>query len=176
MRFRRATDSREFDVEIVARDGKSVRARIDGREVVANLEPLADGSAILEAAGKRVRVFGASRKRSILVALGPLGFELIPADNRSYATARGLANPEVTAPMPGKILKVLVNEGDRVEAGQGLVVMEAMKMETTLAAEAVAIVKKVRVAEGQMVDHGDVLIELSPLPGSSTRESAAQDS
>ena len=74
--------------------------------------------------------------------------------------------------MPGKVLKVLVRDGDLVEAGQPLVVIEAMKMETTLAAESAAMVKQVRVEEGQTVDHGAVLIELSPPPASSDRESA----
>ena len=74
--------------------------------------------------------------------------------------------------MPGKVLSVMVRDGDLVEAGQALVVIEAMKMETTLAAESAAMVKHVRVEEGQMVDHGAVLIELSPSPASSVRESA----
>jgi propionyl-CoA carboxylase alpha chain len=67
--------------------------------------------------------------------------------------------------MPGKILKLLVAEGDSVEHGQALAVLEAMKMETTLYAESAAIVKKVRVAAGAMVDHGAVIIEFSPPPG-----------
>src|SRR5258708_34773456 len=73
--------------------------------------------------------------------------------------------------MPGKVLKVLVRDGDIVEAGQPLVVIEAMKMETTLAAESAAIVKNVRVQEGQTIDHGAVLLELSPPPDSSDRGS-----
>ena len=85
---------------------------------------------------------------------------------------RGLAAAEIIAPMPGKVLKVMVRDGDLVEAGQALVVIEAMKMETTLAAESAALVKQVRVEEGQTVDHGAVLIELSPPPASSGRESA----
>ncbi len=54
-------------------------------------------------------------------------------------------------------------------------VIEAMKMETTLAAERAAMVKHVRVEEGQMVDHGAVLIELSPSPAASVRETAPRD-
>ncbi|HEV2169893.1 MAG TPA: acetyl-CoA carboxylase biotin carboxyl carrier protein subunit, partial [Candidatus Binatus sp.] len=81
----------------------------------------------------------------------------------------------ILAPMPGKVLKLLVRDGDLVEAGQALVVIEAMKMETTLAAESAAIVKHVRVEEGQTVDHGAVLIELSPPPVSSSRQSAPPD-
>jgi biotin carboxyl carrier protein len=76
--------------------------------------------------------------------------------------------------MPGKVLKVLVAEGDAVAEGQPLVVLEAMKMETTLYAESPAIVKKIRAVVGAMVDHGAVLMELSPAPDSSKHEAPAQ--
>ncbi|MGH7913332.1 MAG: acetyl-CoA carboxylase biotin carboxyl carrier protein subunit, partial [Candidatus Binataceae bacterium] len=61
-----------------------------------------------------------------------------------------------------KVLKVLVAEGRRVEPGDPLIVLEAMKMEMTLYAESPAIVAKICVAEGQMVDHGARMIVLSP--------------
>ena len=75
--------------------------------------------------------------------------------------------------MPGKVLKVLVAEGQAVEAGQPLIIIEAMKMETTLSAESPAVVKKIRARAGEMVDHGAVLIELSPPAASSKSESPA---
>jgi biotin carboxyl carrier protein len=174
MRLRPSGDNREFEVEILSQDGGSIRARIDGRELRADLRRLADGSAILEAGGRRLRVYGAKRGHSIMVAVGPLQFEIVQAEGRQRA-AHGLAAREVAAPMPGKVLKVMVGEGDKVEAGQPLIVMEAMKMETTLYAEAPAIVRRVRVAPGQTIDHGAVLIELSP-SDSSAPESAARDS
>jgi biotin carboxyl carrier protein len=62
--------------------------------------------------------------------------------------------------MPGKILQVLVAEGTEVEAGQALVLLEAMKMENTLAAEGAARIKKVHVAPGDLVDLGQLLVEL----------------
>jgi propionyl-CoA carboxylase alpha chain len=79
--------------------------------------------------------------------------------------------------MPGKILKLLVAEGDSVEHGQALAVLEAMKMETTLYAESAAIVKKIRVGVGDMVDHGAVILEFSPpAPADpSKRESTVPD-
>jgi biotin carboxyl carrier protein len=76
--------------------------------------------------------------------------------------------------MPGKVLRVLVKNGEAVVAGQPLVVLEAMKMETALAAESEAIVKRVVAAPGQMVDHGALLIELSPpVANPSARESGS---
>ena len=172
MKLTRAGDSREIDAEVISRDESTIRVRIGDREIVAEFTPNADGGGILTIDGRRYPIYGTRRKESILVSVGPASFEFKPAEGLARRRARGLAAAEVIAPMPGKVLKVLVRDGDLVEAGQPLVVIEAMKMETTLAAESAAIVKHVRVEEGQTVDHGDVLIELSPPPASSGRESA----
>ncbi len=176
MKLTRAGDSREIDAEVISRDGNTIRVRIGDREIAAEFTPNADAGGILTIDGRRYPVFGARRKDSIFVSVGPASFEFKPAEAAARRRSRGLAATEVTAPMPGKVLKVLVRDGDLVEAGQALVVIEAMKMETTLAAEGAAIVKQVRVEEGQSVDHGAVLIELSPPPVSSDRESAPRDS
>jgi 3-methylcrotonyl-CoA carboxylase alpha subunit len=174
VKLKRAGEAQEFDVEIAARDGIVVRARIDGVEVTAEVEALADGSTIIRVAESNLRVFGARTRNSILVAAGPATFELVQIEGRAGAARHGLAAPEVTAPMPGKVLKILVAQGDSVAHGQPLVVIEAMKMETTLYAESAAMVKKIHVAAGAMVDHGAVMIEFSPAPEApSTSESTA---
>ncbi|WP_206203388.1 MULTISPECIES: pyruvate/oxaloacetate carboxyltransferase [unclassified Thermococcus] len=66
----------------------------------------------------------------------------------------------VTAPMPGKILRILVKEGDQVKTGQGLLILEAMKMENEIPAPKDGIIKKILIKEGQTVDTGQPLIEL----------------
>ncbi len=152
-----------------------MRARIDGVEITAEVEALADGSTMVRVGDTKLRIFGARIRNSILVAAGPATFEFVPIEGRAGAARHGLAAPEVTAPMPGKVLKILVAEGDSVEHGQALVVIEAMKMETTLYAESAAVVKKIHVAAGAMVDHGAVMIEFSPAPAApSTSESTAR--
>jgi biotin carboxyl carrier protein len=70
----------------------------------------------------------------------------------------------IVAPMPGKIVRVLVRPGDRVSARQGLVVVEAMKMENELRAAADGRVKAVAVEEGQSVDAGAVLVDIDAVP------------
>jgi biotin carboxyl carrier protein len=65
----------------------------------------------------------------------------------------------VRAPMPGLIVRTEVGPGDRVRAGQGVVVMEAMKMENELKAEADGVVARVLVEPGQAVEKGAVLVE-----------------
>ena len=63
----------------------------------------------------------------------------------------------VLAPMPGKVVRLLVNAGDTVDAGQGLVVVEAMKMQNEIKSPKKGIVKKVGVKEGAAVNAGDLL-------------------
>ncbi len=76
----------------------------------------------------------------------------------SGAAPAGPGGPQrVTAPMPGKIVKVLVTPGDEVAVRQGLVVIEAMKMENELRATRAGHVKDVHVAEGDLVDTGRLL-------------------
>jgi biotin carboxyl carrier protein len=66
----------------------------------------------------------------------------------------------VKAPMPGMVLKVLVTAGQQIVKGDGLVILEAMKMENVLKATASATVKAVKVSERTAVEKGTILIEL----------------
>lgn len=68
------------------------------------------------------------------------------------------------APMPGLVVRVAVAVGDTVSAGQGLVMIEAMKMENELRATAAGVVTAVRAIAGEAVNKGAVLVELGPLP------------
>ncbi|MGH9038772.1 MAG: biotin/lipoyl-containing protein, partial [Acidimicrobiia bacterium] len=67
----------------------------------------------------------------------------------------------VASPMQGTIVKILVAEGDAVEAGHAVVVLEAMKMENHVAAERAGTVSEIRVAPGDTVGTGDVLVVIS---------------
>jgi acetyl-CoA/propionyl-CoA carboxylase biotin carboxyl carrier protein len=64
--------------------------------------------------------------------------------------------------MQGTIVKVLVAVGDTVEAGQSLVVLEAMKMENNIAADVAGVVAEIRVEVGQSVGGGDVVMVITP--------------
>ena len=61
--------------------------------------------------------------------------------------------------MPGLVVRIPVNAGDAVSAGTGLVVLEAMKMENELKAPSATVVKSIRVAPGEAVEKGQVLLE-----------------
>ena len=85
-----------------------------------------------------------------------------PPDVDAASTDQGAGREQsaVTAPMPGTVIRVLVAPGDRVQARQPLVVLEAMKMETPLVSPYEAVVRAVHVREGDRVSGGMVLVEL----------------
>jgi acetyl-CoA/propionyl-CoA carboxylase biotin carboxyl carrier protein len=81
---------------------------------------------------------------------------------RSASTARGGAGSgEVTVPMQGTIVKVLVQVGETIEAGQPVVVLEAMKMENQIQAERAGTIAEIRVSAGDTVGAGDAVVVIA---------------
>jgi len=153
----------------IADDAGGLRVAVDDRphrvrEVVTHRMPAADGA---EAAEVVLVVDGATR-RAVVVRAGER--LLVSLDGRAHAfafgdeargDAAGTGVGVVVAPMPGRIVRVLVAAGDAVEAGQALVVLEAMKMETALRAEIAGTVAAVGATAGDMVEAGTVLVEIA---------------
>jgi biotin carboxyl carrier protein len=78
----------------------------------------------------------------------------------AHGAAAGGGAETVKAYMPGRVVALLVEEGAEVTAGQGVVVLEAMKMENEIAAEHAGRIARIHVEEGQAVEGGDPLFEL----------------
>lgn len=76
---------------------------------------------------------------------------------RRHSGAEAEGRQQVVAPMPGKVVRLLVKEGDKVDTGQGLLVVEAMKMQNEIRSPKSGTVEGVLVAEGQAVNAGEVL-------------------
>ena len=93
---------------------------------------------------------------------GPEGQSTFVLRTEDDAAERGGVAGECRAPLPGAVTKVLVSVGDVVDEGDGLVVLEAMKMEHTLRAPGAGTVRAVHGAPGQQVDVGDLLVEMDP--------------
>lgn len=145
--------------------------RIEGELVVSHLAPVDGSPMYLLTVGARtfqivVRRGDGRGRYSIWTDGGR--FEVEALDERSRAIremtakAAGPVGPApLVAPMPGMIVRVNVAVGDEVQAGQGLVVMEAMKMENELRASAPGRVSAIRVNPGQAVEKGAILVELA---------------
>ena len=99
-----------------------------------------------------------------IVQIGGQQFSVEVQDPREVNSrsrgALGHGRQSVIAPMPGKVIRVLVQEGARVEAGQGVIVVEAMKMQNEMKAVHAGTVVQVRARDGDTVGAGDVLMVL----------------
>ena len=136
--------------ELRAVPGTPVRhLLLDGRSVTVAVEPEGAGRWVLVQGGERVEVEVVDeRTRHIRSLVGP-----------GRAQAGGGV---VKAPMPGLVVRVLVEPGQVVAAGTGLVVLEAMKMENELKAAGPGVVAAVTVRPGQAVEKGQPLVSLTP--------------
>jgi biotin carboxyl carrier protein len=138
-------------------DAKPVDGAAGGDADVHQVEPgvysvlLADGSSHeVRLSGSLAKVSGERRWLAVQVR-----------DPREFSEsngARGVAGRgEIVAPMPGKVVRFLVEEGDTVEAGQGIVVVEAMKMQNEMPAPKAGKVTGVKAKAGDAVSAGQVL-------------------
>jgi len=146
------------------------RVRVDGIEVAATLAELSGTPVALLTVGdtvRRVVVTRDSARGRYVLSLDGRRYEVEALDERTRAirqlssSASGPKGPApLVAPMPGLIVRVNVDVGASVEPGQGLVVMEAMKMENELRSASAGVVRAIRVAPGSVVERGMVLVEL----------------
>ena len=165
MKYSVTVNGKEMTIDL---DGD--QARVDGKTIRARLAE-GDGSPerILSIGDEVHRILvrpGDSRGRYSLWVDG-FRFDVEALDERSRAirelsaaTTAPKGPAPLLAPMPGMIVRVNVNEGDVVKPGQGLVVMEAMKMENELRAMAGGAVRRVLVTPGTAVEKGALLLEM----------------
>ena len=145
----------------IQRAGGRLSCSIDGRAIDGNIVELGNGvySFIIEGRSIEVRV----ESRGDAFRVTSAGHEFVAAvrDPRRYRAGRAGAAAEgrqhVNAPMPGKVVHLLVSAGDTVEAGQGLLVVEAMKMQNEMKASRAGRILSVTVKEGATVAAGEVL-------------------
>ncbi len=156
------TGEREHEVTVERRDGQ-FRVVVDGTEHLVDVRRLeADFHSIMmegrsyelsiEADGDRYHVRHGASQRTV---------SLTDATRRGREALGRAHGPEtVVTVMPGKVVRVLVAPGDAVEAGQGLVVVEAMKMENEIGAPRAGRVAAVEVEPGRAVEAGTTLLIL----------------
>jgi acetyl/propionyl-CoA carboxylase alpha subunit len=155
------------DHEVVL-DGDGVH--IDGEDVAARVEAVEGTPVRMVTIGNtvhRVVVRRGATRGSYTLWLDGYRFDAEALDERMRAiralgaTSGGPSGPApLVAPMPGLIVRINVRLGDQVQPGQGLIVMEAMKMENELRAQSPGSVKSILVAPGMAVEKGAILLEL----------------
>jgi len=154
--------SKKRTVELEA-EGKSYRVSLDGQAVSVDATLIAEGtvSVLLDGQSFVVHVTP-SLDGKLKLQTGPHEYTAELLDPRAWRGRRHGAleaegRQQITAPMPGRVIRVLVNAGDEVEAGQGLVVVEAMKMQNEIRSPKKGKVERLQAKEGQNVNAGEIL-------------------
>ena len=172
MRVEVAVDGRLHEVTVEADPAHPGRFRVawDGvtRLVDARIVERAGRQALLSlvrldgaASSREVRCVETGAGGELAVHAGGVVWRTVVNGRRAAGADGGAAGADgeerVTAPMPGKVVRILVAPGDEVAARQPMIVVEAMKMENEMAASRAGTVKEIRVEEGMSVDAGRVL-------------------
>jgi len=162
MIFSYEVDGQIISVQLERLPDGRYEARLGDETWRLSAVPLPDGgySLALED-GQRLRGYVARRGEERFVHLDGQAHSLLSSTGQKRRSKGQGHEGDLTAQMPGQVREVRVREGERVQAGQVLLVMEAMKMELRVTASADGVVKRLLVAAGQVVQRGQRLIELS---------------
>lgn len=149
----------------VTREASRVMAEINGRqlELEAHTPQAGVYSLLLQGRVYQCRVERAADGRdSFEVAIGNSSYTVNLSDTKrlrsaSQAGAHADKTAQILAPMPGKVVRILVEEGASVEAGDGIIVVEAMKMQNEMKSPKAGKVTSIKTSAGATVNSGDVL-------------------
>ncbi len=154
------------DIKILKRDGSLVEAEIDGRHYTLDLLKIQDGLYSVVSDGKSVNlnlVKTGSKKYTAVAAHNHLDLEIVDAQTRYERSVKGDDADDanvISTPMPGKVVKILVEEGQEVKAGTTVIIVSAMKMESEYKVVKDRLIKQVLVNEGDNIDGNQPLIVL----------------
>jgi biotin carboxyl carrier protein len=153
----------KYDIEI-RREGKRVFAKVDDREYELEVSEPENNVFLFKHDGRvhelYVSTSGTPDTYTVSTTNSELEIRLIDP-RRLRGTGTGEADhdgvAEIRSAMPGKVVRIIAAVGTEVEKGEGVIVVEAMKMQNELKAPKQGVVKEIRVAEGSTVNAGDVL-------------------
>lgn len=159
MKLHAKIDGEKLDVEIIRSDGH-VAATVDGREYSLDVSQPELNIYTFRSGGKLTEVFVSPGSTKVTAGGREFEIELIdPKRLRGTGVesdaAEGIA--EIRTAMPGKVVRILVTVGDEVQKGDGVLVVEAMKMQNEMKSPKDGVVKEIRTTEGSTVNAGDVL-------------------
>ncbi len=165
MKYIAEHNENEYEIEI-SRTGRLVSAAVDGRSYEVEVSEPESGVYLIKNGPKIFEAtVGRTEDGSFRVRIGEHYFDIGVADpkrlrGRSSAAGEHDGVAEIKTAMPGKIVRVLVAAGDAVEKGDGIIVVEAMKMQNELKSPKTGTITDIRFAEGSTVSAGDVLVTI----------------
>jgi acetyl/propionyl-CoA carboxylase alpha subunit len=164
MEYRLKINEETLPVEVENSGEERISAVIGERQFDVRYTAVSDHQIHLNVNGQAVNAYVSDQGDGKIIAIKGKTYFVCDADLLEQTKTRkkgpGSNLTEVTPPMPAVVIAVSVTEGDVVEKGQAVVIVSAMKMETTLFAPFDGTVKKVNVAEGDKVMPGDILVDI----------------
>ena len=165
MKYRLKVGEKTPDLHVLKSENPgALRFIADERDYDVSFRVLGVNHYQLTVDGKSAEAFVVSDNQGKHVVIKGRSFFVQDADRLPQRRARpGGAEDlpgDVTPPMPAVVVRILVKEGERVKKGQGLVVVTAMKMETTLTAPRDGLVKRINTSVHAKVAPGDILVEI----------------
>jgi biotin carboxyl carrier protein len=162
-------DQKIHKVEIDLKDGKYL-VKLGDKQHQVDSQRISENCLSLLVDGKAYTIFIADDKTKRYISVQGEQFCVEEAkaetQTRSMADASTLRGiPTISSPMPGKIVKILVREKEKVRKNQSLVIVEAMKMENEIRSPNAGIVKKINFKEGDLVDAAEPIVELESEEG-----------
>jgi biotin carboxyl carrier protein len=150
----------------VSREGPRLNLTIDGRALNAEAVEVLPGIYSILIGGAAFEACAESTPAGLRIAVGESEFTVTVQDPRKWRPSRDSAleaegRQSVIAPMPGRVVRLLVKSGDGVEAGQGIAVVEAMKMQNEVRAPKSGTVERLLVSENQAVSAGEAIAVIS---------------
>ena len=137
---------------------KNYKFKINGNDYSVDIKSIEDNIAEVEVNGTPFRVELSKELKTSKTPKLVRSSISTKQEKRPLSTSSGLS--KIEAPLPGNIFQIKVKEGDSVNKGDVLLIMEAMKMENNILAESGGVVKVVKVKEGDAVLQGDILVEI----------------
>lgn len=166
MKYFVTIDDHEHAVDVEVRPTGELVVQLDGRPMDNDVVVLDDGSLSIRIDGKVLDLTVEGSPPDVgVVASGHRAYVRVESErHRAAAAARRTggsgSEKQIVAPMPGRVVKILVNVGDEVKPGQGVAVVEAMKMENELKAKGAGTVAEIHVKSGEAIESGAKLITL----------------
>jgi biotin carboxyl carrier protein len=162
LRFHYRTGDRDVQLNIIHR-GDAYAVTLDGQELDLEVLSAQPGELQLRCGERRSRAYVAARGDDRFVFLEGRVFNFRrPADIHELEEENGTSGPHIVAQMPCTIVKLLVEPGQEVVEGDGLLIIESMKMETEITAPLTGSVVAVHVRQGETVGMRASLVDLEP--------------
>lgn len=166
MDYEYSHEGETFPVKIDGDSSGSYKAVIGDKEFEFSSSNISPNEFSFLLNRKNMKVYIAESDDGVFVHIGGhiVHFKKPGADNGGFGGAGGDfgVKDEISTPMPGKVVKVIVSEGDHVEAGQSLVIVESMKMENEIRSPVAGEVVAVNFKDGDLVEPGQTIIRLNP--------------